>query len=72
MEGKDGNPKNEVRVLCISMLENDGKLAVNKTIKLKAADSSLGYEVGDEIRVTAADFDRLSEAYYAAIEQAYV
>ena len=35
MEGKDGNPLNEVRVLCNSILENKSVLRANKTIKLK-------------------------------------
>jgi hypothetical protein len=72
MEGKDGNPLNEVRVLCNSLLQNDGALAADKTIKLKPAASVLGYEVGDEIKVTEADFVRLSEAFFAELESKFI
>jgi hypothetical protein len=72
LEGKDGNPLNEVRVLCTSLVQNGGALAADKTIKLKAATSVLGYEVGDEINVNEADFVRLSEAFFAEIESKFV
>jgi hypothetical protein len=71
MEGKDGNPLNEVRVLCTSMVENDGLMGADKTIKLDPSKSVLGYHVGDEIRVTEADFVRLSGAYFSELEKRY-
>ena len=37
MELKDGNPPNEVRVLCNSISENNGIMAPDKTIKLNPA-----------------------------------
>jgi hypothetical protein len=49
MELKDGNPLNEVRVLCNSITTNKGKLCSDKTIKLDPAKSILGFKVGDEI-----------------------
>ena len=33
-EGKDGNPLNEVRIVCDSLLTNDGRLRPDKQIKL--------------------------------------
>jgi hypothetical protein len=71
MEGKDGNPLNEVRVIQSSLVENDGRLAADTTIKLKAASSVLGYELGDEIQLEEADFTRLAEAYFTEIEKRY-
>jgi hypothetical protein len=71
LEGKDGNPMNEVRVLCNSLMTNDGRLLADKQIKLAPATSQLQYAVGDEIKVTGADFARLSKAYFAAIESTY-
>ena len=72
LEGKDGNPLNEVRVLCNSLVQNDGLLALDKTIRLKPATSVLGYDAGDEIALTEADFVRLSDAFFAEIESKYV
>src|SRR5213078_998983 len=78
IEGKDGNPMNEVRVLCNSILFNQGKLQVDKRpewpnsavtgIKLKPESSLLKLKVGDEIQLTEADFVRLSEAFFAELE----
>lgn len=36
MEGKDGNPLNEVRMLCDAIIENRGRMCANKTISLQA------------------------------------
>lgn len=68
MEGKDGNPLNEVRVLCNSLMENGGSLAADKSITLKPATSVLHHEVGDEIHLSEDDFVRLSDAFFAEIE----
>ena len=71
MEGKDGNPMNEVRVLCNSILQNDGVMAADKTIRMKAERTVLQYDVGDEIRVSKSGFLELAEAFFAAIESTY-
>jgi hypothetical protein len=71
MEGKDGNPLNEVRVLCSSLVENGGAFGADSTIKMNPATSVLGYEVGDAIRVSQPDFVRLAEAFFAEIEKKY-
>ena len=41
MEGKDGNPLNEVRILCNSMMNNNNKMCTDKTIKFNPAKSVL-------------------------------
>ena len=68
-EGKDGNPLNEVRVLCTSLLANGGVLVQDKTIKLDPAKSVLGYAVGDEIKVGEEGFKRLADGFFAAVER---
>src|SRR5258708_35254267 len=71
-EGKDGNPLNEVRALCNSILLNQGKLQLDKlpgwpnsagpSIKLPAGKSVLKLKPGDEVKLTVSDFVRLFTA----------
>lgn len=68
LELKDGNPLNEVRMLCNSILQNGGVLAADKTIKFNPATSVSKVRVGDEIRLTETDFIRLFKAYFKEIE----
>lgn len=71
-EGKDGNTLNEVRMLCTSLLQHDGQMTADTTIKLKPEQSVLKYEFGDTIALTEADFVRLSKAFFAEIESKFV
>ena len=81
IEGKDGNPLNEVRVLCNSILLNRGKLQVEKlpgwpnsavaSLKLPPDKSVLKLKPGDEVALTEADFVRLSEAFFAELEKKF-
>ncbi len=70
VEGKDGNPLNEVRVLCDSMLNS--RMVADKSIKLSPEKSVLKYKVGDEIKLSEADFLLLSKAFFAEIERKYL
>jgi hypothetical protein len=72
LEGKDGNPLNEVRVLCNSIWNNQGALIADKSIKLKPEHSVLGYAVGDAIALSESDFLLLSDAFLAEIESKFV
>src|SRR3989475_7173455 len=81
IEGKDGNPLNEVRVLCNSILLNRGKLQVDKLprwpnsavagIKLPPQKSVLNRKSSDEVRLSEADFERLSKAFFAELEKKF-
>jgi len=71
-EGKDGNPLNEVRVLCTSMMSNNDVMAVDKAIKMKPEASVLHHEVGDPIHLTEGDFVALADTFFAAIEAKYL
>jgi hypothetical protein len=66
-EGKDGNPLNEVRMLGDAIMENDGVLKENKTIKYKAENAVAGIAVGEKIALDAQTFERLAKAYIAEI-----
>jgi hypothetical protein len=68
LEGKDGNPLNEVRVLCNSITNNDAKMLKDNTIKMKSAASVLTYEVGADIKLNEDDFRRLAKAFLREIE----
>jgi len=64
-EGKDGNALNEVRMLGDAIMENDGVLTENKTIKYRAEKSLAGVEIGET--VDAETFGRLAKAYIGEI-----
>jgi hypothetical protein len=79
IEGKDGNPLNEVRVLANSIVLNRGKLQVDRLpgwpnfasagIKLPPEKSVLGLKAGDEVKLNEAEFARLAQAFLAEIEK---
>jgi hypothetical protein len=71
MEGKDGNPLNEVRMLVNSMMLNGDKVAADTQIKLDPAKSILQLKVGDPIRLTESDFSRLAKAFFTEIERKF-
>ncbi len=82
IEGKDGNPLIEVRVLCNSILLNDGKLQVEtppewpmsagRSLKLLSEKSVLKLKAGDDVKLNEADFVRLFKAFFAALEEKYL
>ena len=70
--GKDGNPFNEVEMLCDSLMSNDGVLAASTVIKFIPEQSVLQLEIGDPIRLSQGDFERLSAAFFAELERKFV
>ena len=68
VEGKDGNPVNEVTMLRDSLLQNEGLFTENSTIKYKPENSVLGLEYGDRIEISEKQFAKLGKAFYAEIE----
>jgi hypothetical protein len=71
MEGKDGNPLNEVRIISGSLMQSGGVMTPEKSIRMKPADTVVKYEFGDDINVTESDYARLAEAFFAEIESKY-
>lgn len=71
IEGKDGNPLNEVRMLSNSITRNGGVLAADKTIKYDPRKAVLKFKVGDKIKLSSADFSALAEAFLGEIESRF-
>jgi hypothetical protein len=70
--GKDGNPLNEVELMADSLMDNDGVLRANNVIKLVPDQSVLKLEIGDRIKLSAAQFERLAKAFLAEIEAKFL
>jgi len=72
IEGKDGNPLNEVRVLTDSMLLHGGVMTPQKSIKLDPASAVLRIAYGEPVELDAESFARLAEAFFAELEAKFV
>jgi hypothetical protein len=71
VEGKDGNPLNEVRLLADSLKEHQGIATADRTIRYAAEQSVLHHQIGDAIRLDEPRFTRLAGAFFAEIEGRY-
>ena len=69
--GKDGTPLNELEMLVESLMNNDGVLQGNTVIKYAPEKAVVGLKVGDRITLSRDDFDRLSSAVFAELEQKF-
>ena len=58
--GKDGTPLNELELIADSLMNNDGVLQGNTVVTYDAARSVTGLKIGDPVRLTAGDFERLA------------
>jgi hypothetical protein len=70
-EKKDGNPLNEVRMLVATIQSHGGKLAADSTIKYSPEKSVLKYQIGDDIQMTADDFEKLATEFLAEVESKF-
>lgn len=70
--GKDGNPINEVELLADSLINNGGELRGNNVINYQPEESVLKLEPGDPIRISAAEFERLSKAFLTELDLKFV
>lgn len=70
--GKDLNPLNEVELLAESLMNNDGILRAGTVIKFTPDRSVLKLNIGDPIRLTADQFERLSTAFFAELEARFL
>ena len=72
VEGKNGNPLNEVRVLCSSLLLHDGVMTADSTIKLDPESSVVGVPYGAQVSLGAESFSRLTDAFFDELEARFV
>ena len=70
--GKDGNPLNEVELICDSLMNNHGIFQGNNVIKYIPDQSVVKLNVGDKIRMTAEEFERLSAGFFAELERKFL
>jgi hypothetical protein len=70
--GKAGTPLNEAELLVESLMNNGGVLRGNNVIKYVPEESVLGLELGDQIRLSKAQFEELSTALFAELEAKYL
>jgi hypothetical protein len=70
--GKDANPLNEVEMIADSLMNNDDVLRVSNAIKWIPDETVLKLKVGDAIKLTGADFDRLSAAFFSDLERKFL
>lgn len=69
--GKEVGPCDEVRALCDSILQHDGILTIDETMKYDPEKSVLNIKAGDRILLNEFRYRRLSEALFAEIEAKY-
>ena len=70
-EGKDGNRLNEVRMIAASILEHDGVMSEDSTIKWKPENSVTGLKIGAKIVLTRDAVETLVEEFFGEILEKY-
>ncbi len=70
--GKDTNPLNEVELITEGLLNGGGVMQGNKVIKYVPEQAVVQLKIGDPIRLTEKDFDRLSKAFFADLETKFL
>jgi hypothetical protein len=72
VSGKDGNPLNEVELISDSLMNNDGVLRGNNVIKLIPGQSLSKLDIGDRIRLSAAQFERLATGFFNELKSRFL
>jgi hypothetical protein len=70
-EGKDGNPLNEVRMLCGSLMLGQTKLKDDTTIKYVPEKSVAKIKIGSGIEINGKVFKELADKFFKEIERKY-
>ena len=72
VSGRNGNPLNEVELLADSLMNNNAVLRGNSVVAYTPAASIVKLELGDDIRLTAAEFADLADAFFAELEARFL
>lgn len=72
VEGGPGTALDEVHALARSLMHNGGTLADDPRVRFEPATPVLALRAGDTISLGAADYRRLSDAYFREIERRFV
>ena len=72
VSGKDRNPLHEVEMICDSLMSNNGILRGSNVIKYIPDQSIVKPKIGDQIRLSAEEFERLSSAFFAELERSFL
>lgn len=72
VSGRNGNPLNEVELLADSLMNNNAVLRGNAVVAYTPATSIVKLELGDDIRLTAAEFADLADAFFAELEARFL
>ena len=70
--GEDAKALKELDLLVDSLLHNGGVLRADDAIEFRADKSILGLQIGDRIRLTAAQFERLANACFEEIQEKFL
>jgi hypothetical protein len=66
--GAQSTPINEVEMISDSLLNSKGILHDLNTIKYSSSKSIVGLKIGDQIRLSAEEFERLSAVFFAELQ----
>jgi hypothetical protein len=70
--GKDANPINELELLADSLMNNAGTFRGNNVIKYVPESSVLNLKVGDTIKLSLDDFERLADAFFDELKRRFL
>ena len=70
--GKEGTPVNEVELLSESLINNDGVLRGNKVIRYQPETSASRLLLGEQIRLSQEQFERIADGFFAEIEAKFL
>jgi len=68
----DCNPLDEVELIGESLMDNNGTLRGNNVIKYVSHQCVVKLDFGDQIRLTAGEFERLSATFFAELERKFL